>query len=212
LSIHYGGQFGHMHDADSVIESIHYALSQPDISEKVRFSFRVGGAQAARIEEAFRDVPVDVLPPLPSNEWRREIRQHHVGLVSLSPGGATVCLPSKSYSMMAGGLPILAICPEWSDLADMLSDTDAGWVIPNSPHRKVDPLAIDYLSHVIETESAEVVKERLVELLRSILDSPEEIHRKSCNAVDAMHTSLGKKEIGECWQYIIEGAIASNRG
>ena len=40
-----------------------------------------------------------------------------------------VVLPSKTFSALAAGQAILAICPKDSDLADLVLKYDCGWVV-----------------------------------------------------------------------------------
>jgi hypothetical protein len=205
IHVHYGGQLGQMHDADSVVESILSVVKDEGLQQKFSFSFRVGGSQVRTIEKAFAGFPVQVLPPIPSQEWRNEIRSYNIGLVTLSPGGATVCLPSKSYAMMAGGLPILAICPLWSDLGQMILSANAGWVIPNSPFNSTDELLDgDYQKRYMKNVPSEEVKRRFVEILRHISETPAELAEKRIGALHAMKTIYGAEEIGMRWKSIID--------
>ena len=115
---------------------------------------------------------VKIRTAIDSEIWRKDIRNFHVGLVSLSPGGASVCLPSKTYSMMAGGLSIIGICPEWSDLANLIKEMDAGWVVNNSIYSSTSQLksgekkralrAQPFRTTVIETTIIEILFVRII--------------------------------------------------
>lgn len=204
IRIHYGGQLGYMHDADSIIASVLSVIKDDSLCKKIDFSFRVSGAQAKRIELAFAGLPIQVLPPLPSQEWREEIRKYHIGLVTLSPGGATVCLPSKSYGMMAGGLPIIAVCPLWSDLAKMILLANAGWIVSNSPYESSDELIeSDYQSRCMQKLPISEIKRQFVILLKHIADNPKELLEKRTGALNAMNTIYGTQEIGMRWKSVI---------
>ena len=205
IHVHYGGQLGQMHDADPLVESVLSVVKDEGLQQKFSFSFRVGGTQVITIEKAFAGFPVKVLPPLPSQEWRDEIRSYNIGLVTLSPGGATVCLPSKSYAMMAGGLPIVAICPLWSDLGQMILSANAGWVIPNSPFGSLDELLEgDYQKRYMQKLPSDEVKRRFVKILRHISEAPAELAEKRIGALHAMKTIYGVEEIGMRWKSIID--------
>ena len=148
IIIHYGGQLGHLHDAESIIDSVKFICSS-DISEKIEFNFYVSGTQALFLKESLKEYPVKIISAVSSKKWRSDIKNFHIGLVSLSPGGASVCLPSKTYGMMAGGLSILAICPQWSDLSNLVTSLQAGWVINNSKHIDEKQLyTSDYLKEI----------------------------------------------------------------
>ncbi len=202
---HYGGQMGHMHDAENVIHAIRAVWSQPDMANQAQFSFYVSGAQSQKIHASFTNTSVEVVPAVSSEQWRVDIRAFHVGLVTLKPGGATVCLPSKSYSMMAGGLAILAICPPWSDLAKMVLAHDVGWVVSNSPYEEApsfsDP---EYLVRTTETLDSAIISERFAALVNHIVHHPEELDRKRRNASRAMRTHFDKKSLSSRWLAFME--------
>ena len=167
--VHYGGQLGHLHDADTMISCIKFVLNS-DIKENVKFNFYVSGSQASYLEQSLKGLGVEILSTIASSQWRNDIREFHVGLVSLSPGGASVCLPSKTYGMMTGGMAILAICPEWSDLADLVLKANGGKVVNNSMHleskhidspiRSVSHREIDLIVHDFYTSLKDFVCDR----------------------------------------------------
>lgn len=65
-------------------------------------------------------------------EWKRTMSTHEIGLVTMKHGAEDILLPSKTYSAMAAGQAILAICPKRSDLADLVRKHKCGWVVePN---------------------------------------------------------------------------------
>ncbi|MDA7612476.1 hypothetical protein N8626_01905 [bacterium] len=207
---HYGGQIGHMHDADTVIKAINDCWTDPTMAKSAKFSFFVSGAQTAFVRDSFAGSEVKVLPAVPSDQWRNQIRGFHVGLVTLKPGGAIVCLPSKAYSMMAGGLAIIAICPRWSDLAAMIEESDAGWVVSNSPYETMptfdDP---EYFSKIEEKLDAADVAKRFHQQVREILANTKELDRKRRNASEAMRNRYGKEELGKKWTNFLKEVAGS---
>lgn len=64
-----------------------------------------------------------------SAEWRVAMLAADIALVTMKPGGEKVVMPSKTYSAMAAGQAILAVCPRHSDLADTVLSHDCGWVV-----------------------------------------------------------------------------------
>ncbi|BET69363.1 glycosyltransferase family 4 protein [Opitutales bacterium ASA1] len=62
-------------------------------------------------------------------EWRDAMLDADVALVTMRPGAEKVVMPSKTYSAMAAGQAILAVCPAESDLADLVRKHDCGWVV-----------------------------------------------------------------------------------
>lgn len=202
VELHYGGQLGYMHDADSVVHAVRELMRDPEIAHQLHATFNVSGSQAELLEAELADSPsVAVLPPVPSAQWRERISDCHLGLVSLSPGGATVCLPSKTYAMMAGGLAIVAICPVWSDLAALVEQYEAGWVISNSPYRRREDLAGPaYLERTRARLPAEQVALDFAKTIRMILSDPAELRRRRENARRAMQTELNVDALAAAWE------------
>jgi hypothetical protein len=115
--------------------------------------------------------------------------------------------------MMAGGLPIIAICPLWSDLGQMIHSANAGWVIPNSPFGSIDELLEgDYQKRTMQKISSDEVKRRFVEILRHISETPDELAEKRIGALHAMKTIYGAEEIGMRWKSIIDKVYGNRRG
>jgi len=206
IIIHYGGQIGHLHDASSLIECIKHVLAS-DLNNKVDFNFYVSGAQAKFLEESLYGYPVKIKPAVNSNEWRKDIKNFHIGLVTLTPGGATVCLPSKTYGMMAGGLSILAICPLWSDLANLILENNAGWVINNANSKvlnQVDLLSTKYLSEVCQIRKIDQIKSDFYIALKIIVENKNLIREKRKNAFENIRLKYSAEELGKKWLKVIE--------
>jgi len=209
IIIHYGGQLGYLHDPDTLIEAIHETVSNGKIASNIGFNFRVSGANAQKLESFFYNTSsVEILPPIPSEQWREEVRNYHIGLVSLAPGGATVCLPSKCYAMMAAGLAIIAICPTWSDLGQTIITSNAGWVIENSPYIDENELeGPDYITKCYENLPSSEVSSKFQRVIEAIIQNPRLIEEKQQNALDVMHGIYSQKLISDRWNTVIQSAI-----
>jgi hypothetical protein len=203
LIIHYGGQLGHLHDARSIIASVQH-LCRSDLSASIRFNFYVSGAQAQFLRESLRGYPVEVIATAPSSQWRQDIRGFHVGLVSLSPGGASVCLPSKTYAMMAGGMAILAIAPIWSDLANLVTTLQAGWVINNSRHvREPGSSEPGQLEALREPRDTAAIVEQFEATIRHILLHREELEVRRRAAFQGVRSRYGIENLQEKWHHLL---------
>ena len=78
-----------------------------------------------------------------------------IALVTMKRGAEGIVMPSKTYSAMAAGQAILAVCPRESDLADTVTKHDCGWVI--------EPGDVDGLRALLEAlplQQAEVLRKR----------------------------------------------------
>jgi glycosyltransferase involved in cell wall biosynthesis len=203
IIVHYGGQLGHLHDADSIIESIKN-IQRSDISNKVEFIFYVSGSQASFLKEALKEYPVKVRSAVSSQEWRNDIKNFHIGLVSLSPGGASVCLPSKTYGMMAGGLAIIAVCPEWSDLSKLVKTLDAGWVINNSKYCGISQIDFsDYLNEIKSYKCRDEIVTDFYLCLKSILNNRELLEEKRRNSYYGVRKNFNINSLSKKWEKVI---------
>ncbi len=204
LIIHYGGQLGHLHDAISIIESVKY-IYKSDISSLVEFNFYVSGAQAKLLETSLKEYPIKIISAVPSSQWREDVRNFNIGLVSLSPGGAAVCLPSKTYAMMAGGMAILTICPKWSDLATLINDLNAGWVINNSPFNNREELHNgNYLNNIREKKHINEIVIDFYEHIKFVLNNKHVLSEKRKNAFFGVREYYNIHSLSNKWNEIIQ--------
>lgn len=203
LFLHYGGQLGHMHDAESLIAAVREVVNVPELRESYRFDLRLSGACAARATEVLHPLGVPARPAIPAIQWRELIDDFHIGLVSLSPGGATVCLPSKTYAMMAGGLAIIAICPVWSDLASLVRDNGAGWVIDNAGDTKPPEPGTRPSNRQPDAVVAE-----FVDLLKQLKRQPQRVETARHAAFEAMRARYGLDALSRRWGALLEEACA----
>lgn len=201
--IHYGGQLGYLHDAESIIECVRKVL-QTDLKNKVEFVFYVSGAQSELLRKSLNYDNVKVRSSVDSRIWRNDIRNFHIGLVSLSPGGASVCLPSKTYSMMAGGLSIIAICPMWSDLSNLIISNKCGWIINNSPYVSKDTLQNgDYLVRVKEKDSIDLIANDFVQKIRYILNDKKLIYEFRKNSFLEVRENYSLERLKSEWHSLL---------
>ncbi|QQL50211.1 glycosyltransferase family protein [Mucilaginibacter ginkgonis] len=204
LIIHYGGQLGHLHDAQAIIDAVKF-LKNSDLGQFVEFVFYVSDAQAAYLESSLEGCQVTVLSAVPSRQWREDISNFHIGLVSLSSGGASVCLPSKSYAMMAGGLAILAICPLWSDLARMVNELDSGWVVNNALYTKRSDLETpDYLNNIKKERSKALLCQDFYGKVKMIYQNPHELMNKRENAYYGIRKHFDIEHLSCKWSEVLQ--------
>lgn len=213
LIIHYGGQLGHLHDCQSIIECVRRICESP-LSTRIKFVFYVSGAQAELLRRSLKSYPVEIVSTTPSSQWRLDIREFHIGLVSLTPAGASVCLPSKTYAMMAGGLAIIAICPSWSDLAALVRSVDGGWIISNSPHQHMASPVLkkdydSYLSDMKRSRSTDDICNDFCLTIERILDAPEMLKEKRKNAFYGVRKQYGIDQLQRKWDRFLKSMTAA---
>jgi glycosyltransferase involved in cell wall biosynthesis len=175
----YCGNLGRMHDVMTFIQA-----SQDGLPAGIEFEFRGGGAAFRELKEALRrGSRVRMAGHLPEDEWATAMQAADVALVTMRPGAEGLVMPSKTYSALAAGQAVLAICPRASDLADTVMTHDCGWV--------VEPGDSAGLWRVFE----------------QMICSPEDILRKRRNAWDAGQKIFDQRILAKQWVTVLESVL-----
>ena len=178
----YCGNLGQMHDVTTVVEAM-----QGGFPAGIDFEFRGNGSGFQHLEEAIGQIrpqtEVRIAGHLPEDEWATAMQAADIALVTMKPGAEGLVMPSKTYSALAAGQAVLAICPKKSDLADTVLAHDCGWVVEPGD------------------------SEGLREVLRQAIGEPEEVFRKRCRAWQAGHEVYDQRVLARQWIRVLESAI-----
>ena len=179
----YSGLMGRMHDSDTLA-----ALWAEAETTGVTWTFQASGAGYARLRKTAGTRP-DVMwgAALPDTEWQQTMKQAQVALVTIAPGAERVVMPSKTYSALVAGQAILAICPQASDLADLVVRHDCGWVVEPGDHAG--------LKHA----------------LNDIAQNPGKLLAKRRNAFVAGHRHYDMGVVAETWMKLFTELQAAGR-
>lgn len=124
----YSGHMGRLHDWRTLSEVL--AGEWP---AGVEIEIASDGPGAVALKQALQNSPNAGRATLAGTrgdaEWRAAMLAADVALVTMTPGAEHVVMPSKTYSAMAAGQAILAVCPRGSDLAALIARHDCGWVV-----------------------------------------------------------------------------------
>ena len=182
----YCGNLGRMHDVDTIVGAMNAGLP-----EKFALSFRGNGAGFRQLGSAINEGKSGDTVSLGGNlkeaDWIDAMRRAEVALVTMKPGAEGVVMPSKTYSALAAGQAVVAICPEASDLADTIRKHDCGWVVV--------PGDVSRLSN----------------LLAEIVDQPEELFRRRQNAWRAGQQVFDQQALVKAWVEVLESALKQNQ-
>lgn len=144
VTLLYCGNLGHLHDVETLPAALEQLPSQ--VRGRLHVRFHASGGRLvegyALLEEVARKYPelqITLGGPLGQEEWTKQMLEADVGISTMRPGAEKVLFPSKTFSAMAMGQSILAICSLDSDLADLVRDSDGGWVVAPGA---VDELAV----------------------------------------------------------------------
>ena len=124
----YAGNFGRIHNFEDLLGAAEQLRTRPEI----QFVFVGEGALKPQLirEVQFRELSnVKFLPFEPRSELPKILASADVSVILLRKGMAGLSVPSKIYSILASGRPILACVEEESDIAKMVRESGSGFVI-----------------------------------------------------------------------------------
>jgi glycosyltransferase involved in cell wall biosynthesis len=121
----YSGNFGRAHDFDTVLDA---AAALRDAGD-IHFLFIGAGAQQARVESraaALGLTNITFRPYQPLDRLALSLSVADVHLVSLKPELEGLLVPSKFYSVLAAGRPVLFVGDTDGEIARRIHDADCG--------------------------------------------------------------------------------------
>ena len=205
VTVLYCGNFGNMHDSDTLVRywqqlasqhapSLHEESNlsqnaQAQIGREITWKFCCSGPKRKQLEFEIKGLPnkvrdqIKVSDGLGQAEWIAEMNSADIALVTMVPGSETVVMPSKTYSAMMAGQAILAIAPKASDLVDLVTLVDCGWC--------VEPGDTEQLSRVLD----------------QIKSNAEEVLRKRENAYRYAHRYFSQTTLAKQWMQSLEDAF-----
>jgi glycosyltransferase involved in cell wall biosynthesis len=119
---------GRTHDLESIVEAAR-ALSG---DERFHFLLLGGGAKSPVVAEAVARHGlgnVTIAGQRPRAEQQMFLNACDVAVITFMPGLSGVSVPSRMYNVMAAGKPIVAMADADSELARVVSENQAGWVV-----------------------------------------------------------------------------------
>jgi glycosyltransferase involved in cell wall biosynthesis len=192
VTLLYCGNLGRLHDYRTIYDALQQLRDQASFQAGVRVrvqrlrvaiqghgtGFRkLQALAAADLVEAAWELRFG--PSLDGDAWSAQMRNSDVALVTLSKGVERVMMPSKAYSALVAGQAILAVCPDDSDLADLIREHACGWVVAPGDAT------------------------RLAEVLREIQTEPARVLQKRRNAFRAGHEKYDLAVVARQWLDLI---------
>lgn len=119
----YSGNMGYTMDLETVVESAY--LLRDDHS--IKFLLAGDGVKRAAVERQARGARnVKFLPLQPRSRFPKLLAAADIGLVLVSREATHVSVPGKTYSIMAAGRPVLAVCDPANDTARVVREAGCG--------------------------------------------------------------------------------------
>ena len=128
LVVSYFGNMGICQDIDTIVN----AIKQLSSNDKIQFLFAGHGNKMDKLKEIIQQerlINVMILDFLHGQDFEDALNISDCFLVSLAEGLTGLCVPSKTYSYMMAGKPIIAIMGDNSDIVKDLKTNDAGFAM-----------------------------------------------------------------------------------
>ena len=123
----YSGNMGYtMGDLETVVDAARMLSTEKGI----RFLLAGDGVRRDAVQRRAQGLPnVTFLPIQPRDRFARLLATGDVGLVLLCAEGTYASVPSKTYSIMASGRPIIAVCEPDNDTARVVHAAGCGELV-----------------------------------------------------------------------------------
>lgn len=128
LTVMYSGNMGIGHDIETMLEVAVELKDKPNI----HFMFIGDGPKWQLVHTFVREKRLSNITVL---GWQAEkvvpfsLATADIAFVSLEEGLAGLAIPSKSFSFLAVGVPLLVISSENTELSDIISQYKCGWIL-----------------------------------------------------------------------------------
>jgi colanic acid biosynthesis glycosyl transferase WcaI len=146
MVVMYAGNLGHSQSLDLVVEAARRHRNRDDLV----YVINGGGVRAEEITAVAGGLQnLIVIGYQPAERLAEVLATGDIHVVPLRKGLASASVPSKAYSAMAAGRPIIASVDQGTEVARMVADADAGLAVPPD-----DPdaftAAVEYLAGDVE--------------------------------------------------------------
>ena len=126
--VSYSGNMGRFHDMETII----YAAKKLKKYEDIRFLFIGEGYKKRWMKEFAKDQKLtncQFSTYVNRNDLGSSLACADVGLVSLSRGQEGLSVPSKTFGILAAGVPAIAIMSRTSEIASIIEENNCGIVV-----------------------------------------------------------------------------------
>jgi glycosyltransferase involved in cell wall biosynthesis len=130
----YAGNMGYPNDIETFI-AVAEELDQTE--PDVHFVFLGAGVKKPLLDNAVKALTlknITILESRPREEQQTFLNACDVGIVSLVNKMRGVSMPSRTYNILAAGKPILALCDPESEVALVVKEEKAGWIVEPGDH------------------------------------------------------------------------------
>lgn len=136
LVVSYFGNMGICQDMDTIIN----AIRQLKDNSKIKFLFAGHGNKMSKLKDIIKEENLDnvkIYDFLHGQDFEDALNISDCFLVSLTDGLTGLCVPSKTYSYMMAGKPIIAIMGKDSDIVRDLEQSNCGYAMEVGEYSKL---------------------------------------------------------------------------
>jgi len=176
--IGYSGNFGRAHDFATILNAAALLRDLPE----VHFLFVGSGAQRAWVETRVAELGlanVSFQPYQPLHRLAQSLSVPDAHLVSLKPELEGLIVPSKFYSVLAAGRPVLFVGDPKSEMARRIDEADCGRAFPPGGHTD------------------------LAATIRQLASHPTQVIKMGDRARDLLAARFQRKQALEAWQTVV---------
>jgi len=174
----YSGNFGRAHDFSTVLDAAALLRDLPEL----HILFVGAGAQRAWVEAHVADLGltnVSFQPYQPLDRLALSLSVPDVHLVSLKPELEGLIVPSKFYSVLAAGRPVLFVGDPKSEMARRIDEADCGRAFPPGAHAD------------------------LAAAIRQLASHPEKVAKMGERAHDLWAAHFQRKQALAAWEAVV---------
>jgi glycosyltransferase involved in cell wall biosynthesis len=140
----YSGNMGRFHEMETIAKAAKAIRGNDDI----RFLFIGEGYKKKWLQEFVEKNQLDncILDTyVPREDLPEVLNLFDLGLVSLSPGQEGLSVPSKTFGLLAAGVPVIAVMSSVSEIAKIIEEESCGRVIsPGDEDALVETIQLLY--------------------------------------------------------------------
>ena len=125
----FAGNHGYIGALECIIETADLLIDHPEILFLLAGEGSVKG-DLINLAKSKDINNVRFLPTQPKEKWLEMLAAADLGLVTLRKDLADLNVPSKVYTLMSAGRPILASVPEGSEIVRLVQDANCGFISP----------------------------------------------------------------------------------
>lgn len=183
LFLLYAGNMGIMHPLEIIVEAAKELVQLP-----IKILFIGDGAKRHSLQEIVKRERISnviFLPFQPEEKFINILLSADCCFVTLGKGLENLALPSRAFTFLSAGKPVVAIMDRRADLAQLLENNKCGWVAED--------------------------KGQLVKLLKKLLNNKDELinYRQSARLI--YKQSYKKEKIIGRYNELVEDCLAASR-